>query len=948
MYTKIFHKSVGAYFLLVGFLFTILLPAVFTFAPPAYAVIPNPGPGGNNCPGTNPINGILGACDGAWADGSTIAISDTIKRDVDRVARTGNTVTHVDITPAVFRETSTSGTNGANMILNSPMPSSTEDGTTISGCSPIVLEVDNYQAAANGGIQTAQLKIPKLPTTVSVGGDIKCPGGYESNIPLVLGNTWNSVTNNGTGNLGSGAPSSGPSTNGGPTCAIPSSSTKLYWILCPIMLLAQGAISILSGALSNLLFTPTDQIFTPGFQGAFNNFRDIGVALLVIAGLVMVVSQAAGLEIFAAYTVRKALPRIVIAAIGMALAWDLLKLIIIFFNDLGVWSSGLVIRAAQVPYQGTPDNAVTNAIAGIGAGTVIVGGLLASAGIVFSYLVMILLGLFIGFIVLAVRQLVILICILIAPLAIAASVLPGTQKLWVFWRDTLLAALVMFPIIMSFMGAGTAMSYIAGAAADAANKACNNSGSTLRLNHPKDANIAKVPDTTLTNAAGKSQGITLTAALVPNQQLQPANGGPALDIKTTAAVCTQQGLTWSLLSAATFIAPLFMLPFAFRLAGGLMATIFSLAQDRHKGAFNRLRDYRANKFGQRVHAAKSGKFWRGNNGLARLGSRAIAGAAAIAEEPLSPSRARALYASRLHDNAMEALEKNSDMRAIKDNDTLLAAALSGNGTAQDAKQYLEAQRAAGKYNGTDADINRDVGSIMRARRSMGDRTFMAAAAVAQAGTGTGYKDAGDMLETIARASGGNRALAGRMLAAARPLANQSGRQDLAGMGFGDQANELSKAMNGQKVDTDFLHRKAFESTDAVSLGRGRTSSIQNITGSVTKRIDHLSSRSGENRNRIAALKNTQSLLRPLTNDEIGEMNARQSELDELGRLSASLANFKDSSMMYAAPEKVQAAAGAIRQAGPDIRGASQETTYSEHRQTRGPDDNANNPNRQQP
>lgn len=47
--------------------------------------------------------------------------------------------------------------------------------------------------------------------------------------------------------------------------------------------------------------------------------------------------------------------------------------------------------------------------------------------------------------------------------------------------------------------------------------------------------------------------------------------------------------TATLLSIIVFIAPFFLLPFAFKLAGGLMATIFSIANDREKGAFDRLR-----------------------------------------------------------------------------------------------------------------------------------------------------------------------------------------------------------------------------------------------------------------------------------------------------------------------------------------------------------------------
>src|SRR5581483_5601653 len=107
-------------------------------------------------------------------------------------------------------------------------------------------------------------------------------------------------------------------------CSVPTTD-GLRWIECPVISSLQFATTAVNGLMSSLLEVSPTEFFNSGTQTVFNLFRNIGVALLVIAALVMVVSQAADLEIFAAHTVRKALPRIVIVAILISLSWPLLQ-----------------------------------------------------------------------------------------------------------------------------------------------------------------------------------------------------------------------------------------------------------------------------------------------------------------------------------------------------------------------------------------------------------------------------------------------------------------------------------------------------------------------------------------------------------------------------------------------------------------------------------------------
>jgi hypothetical protein len=364
------------------------------------------------------------------------------------------------------------------------------------------------------------------------------------------------------------------------------------WLTCWAYKAGKTAAEGMDRAIQNFLFTPTQQIFTSQMHSAWASFRTVGVALILIAGLVMVISQALGMEIFDAYTVKKVLPRLLIAAIGITLSWPILQFVITFFNDLGGWAHDIILA----PFSGL-DAFYNNGAAGNTAGSLgIIITLLAAYAVVGSFalgglgIIALLgtgmLGLLIGLLVLAIRQAVILMAVLMAPLAIAAYILPGTQKLWEFWKNALLTSLFMFPIIMGFIAAGKALAFLLGS----------------------------VPD------AG----------------------------------------TLHLLAVLCYFAPYFLLPFAFKLAGGLMSTVFSIANDRGRGGFDRLRKFREGQsqkrmgyYGQRIgdrtlqaraeavrklNASASGR-GRFAGGAMRFAGRQVAGLGGI-EAKMSAINAR--------------------------------------------------------------------------------------------------------------------------------------------------------------------------------------------------------------------------------------------------------------------------------------------------------------------
>lgn len=325
-------------------------------------------------------------------------------------------------------------------------------------------------------------------------------------------------------------------------CAMLPANTQIRWLACSLLLAGKGVADVFYSVIQHLLYTPVDVLFSAdGFKKMATTFRVVGLGLIIIMALIMVIAQASGSDMVDAYTVKKVLPRVAIAIIGIALSMPLLKLGIGVTNDLGIALGTFVSDLAG----GTTTSAATDA--GDVANLIVTGTLgTAAAGVtlavtlgawgILSLLGTILLALLIGLVVLAFRQLLIVMLVIMAPLAIAASVMPGTDKLWKFWRTTLVSTLMMFPIIMLFLSSGRLMASLFG----------------------------------------------------------KMEGDPNIN---------------ALMAVLVYFAPYFLLPFAFKMAGGLMASIFQIANDKGKGAFDRLRNARGEIRKKRLKNAGDGHLW---------------------------------------------------------------------------------------------------------------------------------------------------------------------------------------------------------------------------------------------------------------------------------------------------------------------------------------------------
>ncbi len=156
-----------------------------------------------------------------------------------------------------------------------------------------------------------------------------------------------------------------------------------------------------------------------------------------------------------AYTLRKTIPRLVVAAILISISWPLLSFAVQLSNDLG---NG-VVYLIESPFNQLPDivhfgNVVFDLLS---AGAILALGIIGLLSFVLTGAI----AIFVAIITLIVRQILVIALLIISPIAIVAYVLPNTEKIFKLWRSSFISVLIAFPIISMFIATGRVFSAIA-------------------------------------------------------------------------------------------------------------------------------------------------------------------------------------------------------------------------------------------------------------------------------------------------------------------------------------------------------------------------------------------------------------------------------------------------------------------------------------------------------
>lgn len=571
------------------------------------------------------------------------------------------------------------------------------------------------------------------------------------------------------------------------------------WILCPVVVAIDGAMNWLDTQIQGLLEIDTDKYTNPELREAWVNFRNIAYAVLIPIMLVMVIGTALGFEVFSAYTIKKALPRMVIAVIFITLSWYITSFLIGFFNVIGGGVLGLI--TSPFGESGNMNLATLFGVSGDNLGdaastlgssaiqwgttvTVLGGlGLLISQGglaLIMLYLGAALLFILTAFLVLILRQMFIIGLILLAPLAILAWIFPGNDAMWKLWWKTFSRLLMMFPLIMVLIGAGRVFAY-----------------------------------------------------------LIDISGGGGVD-----------SIINPLLKLAAYVLPYALIPLTFKYAGGVFANLAGMVNDTERGLFDRMKKARGERWGDWNDRRKSGNLYQNapkDSRRAKFNERAerlshIGAAGFAVNKDVRKARIDTVTSNSDFATAHQQMKENNDLAVLLGNEDYAEAGRSGLGYVKNANgAYVDASGQVTtdmsrrvRRDGSDAAIRAylssrgygeaDVQAVRRARRGMSQKVFDIASVLSIPGTGTGFSQgAGEMDAAINETAGSDRRLATAMLAEMRGTAERASRGDLKGGGFGSRREALENQMsreieiNGRLARGEITQAQADSELERVQL-----------------------------------------------------------------------------------------------------------------------------------
>lgn len=167
---------------------------------------------------------------------------------------------------------------------------------------------------------------------------------------------------------------------------------------------------------------------------------------------------------FDAYTIKKVIPRLLIAVIAVNLSWDICTIIIDIVNTLGRNMAALIGGSSGSISDATLQ---TQALFGVGVGGAAIAAFTAPA-ILLPVVITILSAILVGFVTLALRQIVIIGLVIAAPLALVLWVFPGMDSWAKKWLSYFVKALLMYPMIMALISIGSLLSGVLLATGDEA------------------------------------------------------------------------------------------------------------------------------------------------------------------------------------------------------------------------------------------------------------------------------------------------------------------------------------------------------------------------------------------------------------------------------------------------------------------------------------------------
>ena len=237
------------------------------------------------------------------------------------------------------------------------------------------------------------------------------------------------------------------------------------WIICPIVSGIQTAINLLRDTMQYFLIVNPLPIGSGGIYETWNNIRNFANIAFVIGFFIIIFSQATSIGI-SNYGIKRMLPRLVLIAIATNLSYFVCSFLIDAFNVLGVGITNLFALANGGAAGTTNVSNEAGAIYTTGLVAAITWALVSGSIVqIFPLIAAAFIGFLITFIILVIRQAIIILLVVFSPIAFVLGLLPGTQNLFRQWFDMFTTLLLMYPLIMGMFAAARLTQAILTAAA---------------------------------------------------------------------------------------------------------------------------------------------------------------------------------------------------------------------------------------------------------------------------------------------------------------------------------------------------------------------------------------------------------------------------------------------------------------------------------------------------
>ena len=246
----------------------------------------------------------------------------------------------------------------------------------------------------------------------------------------------------------------------------------LGWLICPVTAFLAKGIDTIYGVIEDfLILEPISMEDNSPIFTIWIYARNITNVVFIIFLMIIIYSQITGFGLNN-YSIKKALPRLIIAAILVNLSYiicvacvDLSNIVGRSLHDFlnGVAQDALASGAVSADVSVDFYSVFTTIAAGGVIGALAVGLAGGPLGLLLALIPVILGGIIsvvIGLVTISLRQAVIILLVAIAPLAFVAYLLPNTEKWFKKWTNTFSQMLFFYPMFSLLFGASKLASWI--------------------------------------------------------------------------------------------------------------------------------------------------------------------------------------------------------------------------------------------------------------------------------------------------------------------------------------------------------------------------------------------------------------------------------------------------------------------------------------------------------